>query len=273
LTERQHQFLSKEIRETLCQKFDVRIFIYFGVGIDGHTTNSKTHEFGDLDREIVQAIKNADYVISDNCLWPFHFRRDTILLGHFLWHDVLDTLSVSNSSKFSQNLLAEKKLLESAKSVIGLRNFSFGSICDLAENRLVHLPNYYPNKSSKKIQDVIWYATGTTGLNQIKVSSPLDCTIVKKESFELQQSPYLPLAIVGRPGLGTIRDCIEYQVPFCPVFSGSDIELENNSAVLKRYSQHSTILKTIENTLEAFTVEREEFLGMTSWKEFSRMIE
>jgi UDP-N-acetylglucosamine:LPS N-acetylglucosamine transferase len=43
-----------------------------------------------------------------------------------------------------------------------------------------------------------------------------------------------PRLVVGRAGLGTIRDCLASTTPFLPVTSGNDPELSHNAEVLAR---------------------------------------
>jgi hypothetical protein len=84
--------------------------------------------------------------------------------------------------------------------------------------------------------DKIWVALGTTGLhtNLLGKYSNLKNRLVPLESYMLHHASRLPMAVIGRPGLGTIRDCLSSGTVFIPFHNLLDIELDNNVETLKR---------------------------------------
>ena len=59
-------------------------------------------------------------------------------------------------------------------------------------------------------------------------------SLINKESHFLHIEKLLPLAVIGRPGLGTIRDCLASATPFIPFWSTSDPELTSNVEALSK---------------------------------------
>jgi hypothetical protein len=85
----------------------------------------------------------------------------------------------------------------------------------------------------------VWYAKGTTGLNRIH-SNTLENELREhglemktRETHRFSDSG-LPTLVLGRPGLGTIRDCLALSVPFLPYWVGEDPELSRNQDTMKK---------------------------------------
>jgi hypothetical protein len=85
----------------------------------------------------------------------------------------------------------------------------------------------------------VTFSNGTTGLNKLDENAlsadfeRLGLTLVAKESHKHIEGE-LPALTLGRPGLGTIRDCLAMGIAFLPCWEGEDPELEANQETLKR---------------------------------------
>ena len=273
LSEEQRFFLEEEVEVILAPKYEVKILVYGGIGIDGYRHQKNPNNPEMLDIHIQAVIKYVSVVISDNCIWPLFFRSDCILVGHFLWHDVLNLNDICKSGHARRILTLERKLLEKAKTVFGITRFSFGKLLELSSGRNLALPVYCPNKPEKRRNDQVWYSTGTTGFNQINIRKWLDPRIVIRESFKLETSEFLPNAILGRPGLGTIRDSIEWGVPFGPLYSSQDFELQNNVAVISKLRIELRSMAIGGHFFSTYLLDKNMFIGEVSWSQIESAIQ
>jgi UDP:flavonoid glycosyltransferase YjiC (YdhE family) len=53
--------------------------------------------------------------------------------------------------------------------------------------------------------------------------------IVERETYEFAEFKEKPKLVLGRPGLGTIRDCLATGIPFLPIWDKLDPELNSNT--------------------------------------------
>jgi UDP-N-acetylglucosamine:LPS N-acetylglucosamine transferase len=87
-------------------------------------------------------------------------------------------------------------------------------------------------------------STGTTELNCYpypKKIKKYNYKIEPLETFKLIGAAKKPSAVIGRPGLGTIRDCLAAGIIFIPYLRDYDPELESNILSLKNLSLVSSI--------------------------------
>lgn len=273
LSPKQNLTLKSEINDVLASNFEVKIILYEGFGLDGYAHLSKPSLPEFANPTFFEDLHKASIVISDNCIWPLQFRSDCIIFGHFLWHDVFKKEMQIGNVEFREVMDREQKLLERIKYAIGLKQFSFGEFDDITSDRKISFPLYYEYKKEKPRENEIWYASGTTGMNRIERDSLIGDGIVFKESFELNLSDYLPQAIIGRPGLGTLRDCIEWNVPFGPLYSGQDVELWNNERVIQKYCKRRTSLTLKSAVCEVYEFESGQFIRQTSYAEFANLFD
>tara|TARA_E500000318_G_scaffold112057_1_gene133760 strand:+ start:15258 stop:16226 length:969 start_codon:yes stop_codon:yes gene_type:complete len=173
-----------------------------------------------------------DLVISDNLLLPLKYRKDTIIMGSFLWKDIF-------FSKFGINRISteENKLLYTYKPlVITNKNVEIGSLREyknkiqtdwgyekqkkfLFDNikalnrKTVHLikPSFEYTPTYEEIFNVI--ANYTKDLHP---RSPSMYRVTNK--FEHTEDSIF----VGRPGVGLITHCIEHSIPLLALFDPDD---------------------------------------------------
>ena len=183
-----------------------------------------------------RAFGGADFVISDNSVWPLQITNKTILMAQFLWLDYWR----QNSADIQTDLEKEEAFLcEKAQVRLAIPIFQIKSSV-VPESITLPLKLFsYPRDAliaRKPVTREIWVAGGTTGLNSVTEKFPATLPdgfkVVSRETFHLSDFGYRPAAIAGRPGLGSIRDALGSGVPFLPLWGGEDFELEHNSRAL-----------------------------------------
>lgn len=185
-----------------------------------------------------QALVEADAVISDNSLWPALYNPNFFLFGHFEWLTYVRNLPMDNQEKIRETdvFKIEQELITKTLTWFRTRHFSINN--ELLDPISLDVPllryggdQKYPTTRT----NLLWVSRGTTGRN-----TPLTegkhfsgYPSVRRESWEMATSDHLPRAVIGRPGLGTIRDCLASNTPFIPSWRGIDSELASNESRLQ----------------------------------------
>jgi hypothetical protein len=233
LSSRQLKALSKELRG-LCP--ETKVFEIEGYGLDGPSQmNSKTRK---IPQSLQRQFRDFDFVISDNVTWPGSFLDTFLLMGHFTWIDYWKSRHPNQKKEFSTDISHARKISNWYSPV----DFSQMPTClDGIERIEIPLSRYVTDPNTSRNSDItsISFSNGTTGLNlsdenELRLElQNMNLVLTTKEShgFEKNRAPALTL---GRPGLGTIRDCLAFGIPFLPCWLGDDPELLNNEATLKR---------------------------------------
>ena len=74
----------------------------------------------------------------------------------------------------------------------------------------------------------------------------------------MKKTSVLPALVLGRPGMGTIRDCLEVGVPFIPFGSDFNVELESNNKNLLRLGLRNEcggVVEEVTQVLEGSGIE------------------
>jgi len=230
LSKRQFRLLSDEIKT-----LDITIVFIENYGLDGLLVDEKI-QVSKVSAEIISILKKADVVLSDNSFWPAKYTNKFYLLGHFEWL----THFIQNKGK--QNLISEKvareelQLVDRVNGWFQTKDFALNSEFTIPTVP-VPLLRYASDKSfEKEITLETWVACGTTGKNVLhSFINPINFTnLVRKESWRMNIEPHKPILIIGRPGLGTIRDCLASSTCFSSQWTGDDTELMNNESVLNK---------------------------------------
>jgi hypothetical protein len=190
----------------------------------------------------INKIQKCDLVISDNSIWPSRFNVNFILFGHFNWLNYWNAQTDKIFSKKTQETFEEEiQLLSKVNMSILLKHFSLKGKYNSQQNIQLKLPRYKSDSSfPKKIKpNSIWIANGTTGIGSsfnYKNLTRGHSNFELVETFKLITSSNKPSLVIGRPGLGTIRDCLASGTVFVPYMQVSDPELESNVLNLKKLS-------------------------------------
>lgn len=194
-------------------------------------------------------IDNESILISDNIVLTNSQSPYYYLHGHFNW------LDYENLTNCKEGLPAAETL--SYGNLLGwfkLNEFQLKS--DIPESKCHSIPFLRYNDLQKfersQLKNVVWVSKGTTSdfdltsLNRLKAAFP-ELQFVDLESYKLRVQTVLPVAVIGRPGLGTIKDCLEAGVPFVPIGYNFDVELTSNVNNLVRLG----LLASAENPVIA----------------------
>jgi hypothetical protein len=213
-------------------------------GIEGPAWASSGYEIRVPDQDVIHKIKNCNLIISDNVIWPFNYNQAFVLFGHFNWLNYWSQMGIKYFPPRTLDIFKEEvDLIEKIQIAFQFKSFTMGSERYAPKKILpMSLLRYqtdslFPKSIGKNV--TIWIAKGTTGLDQNILSERnLDKKIEFKEleTYQLINSKSKPSIILGRPGLGTIRDCLASGTPFLPIISNLDTELQSNVENLKKMS-------------------------------------
>ena len=267
-TQKQIKFLLPELN-SLGKKVDFKEISSYG--IDGPVWLNKGCLIESPPKQIIDLIRKYDLIVSDNVIWPIEFNQKFVLFGHFNW---IDYWSIKGQSKFSLNTLniyiKEKNLLKGVKYCLQFKDFKLKGDLMTKNSIGIKLLKYgsdvfFPLKIDA---NSVWIAQGTTQLyssnipNQIG-KSPL--SIFQKETFNLINSQNKPSIVIGRPGLGTIRDCLAAGILFIPIEEKQDPELESNIDNLKNLLPVLTLPVNQSNFYEILQKINSDKLSLEAW--------
>jgi hypothetical protein len=265
----QARLLKAEI-QTIQRKIDFVVIESKNFGLDAfHLKNLATFE--DITSDCKKQIASSDIVISDNSAWPAKYNENFYLFGHFDWvsYYKVSAFEQLKDSIISDQLANEFELLVNSKAWFRTKEFGFNSAFNLKVIEVPLLRYQSDNFDSKARGDEIWFANGTTGEN---ISTNFGTTInpvdiVRCETFRMNIKPNLPKMVFGRPGLGTIRDCLASRTYFHPLWEGRDVELESNSEHLHRLGLFKNL--TENSNLGVFNDEEISFRIKRFWEDNS----
>jgi len=233
-------------------------FIEIGYhGIDGPVWSQTIGKIEEPEQDVVAKIKNCELLISDNLIWPIKYNPSFVLFGHFNWLNYWSQMGMSNFSSKAIDIFSEEShLFEKIQLAFQFKDFTVNS-GHYTVNRTIQIKllryltdSQFPKSTGKT--HVAWVASGTTGLHKKLMSSKHiqeNIEFLEMETYQLIQSKIKPSFVLGRPGLGTIRDCLASGTPFLPYFGNLDIELSSNVNRLKQMSLYSGI-SSVDSDIE-----------------------
>lgn len=238
ITKRQYMVLSEDLHN-----LKIEVILIGNYGLDGLLIDPSINILK-IPKTISELISTADLVFSDNSLWPAKYATSFYLLGHFDWvthflHSSSDYLKTApNIDLLEQVVIKELDLTKNIIQWFQTRDFILTPSFDVLSTKIPLLRYSTDNFLGKYRQNETWFAQGTTGRNfESKLLNPLNFTkALKKETWQISLHKSAPLLVVGRPGLGTIRDCFASATCFYPLWTGYDLELDNNVKVLHRFN-------------------------------------
>jgi len=242
VTARQAELMQQEINLYSNLTGRLKVITIGDYGID--TIDPKFFRLDELDRPdrfVIQSLESCDAVISDNSFWAAEFVQEFYLLGHFDWIRFWQTHKKQKLLKIQDEILEYHAHFWWPKVKIWFRTVDFGwSVPKEVHSTDLPLIRYYTdstrNSKFRRQLNPVWIAYGTTG---DRLFSPNEIDVhglvkVEKESFHLHTSKNKPHFLIGRPGLGTIRDCLSTGTIFLPCGDGGNPELVKNSAELEK---------------------------------------
>jgi len=199
-----------------------------------------------------KTILNSDLIVSDNYVTTLG-KKKTILIGSFLWLDILNDIN-EESRKISE---FEQKLLEKYNpEMISVNKMYNNSIDKLT--RVNSVPWFESRKVFEKpffFNSILITAGGTNeldilfiklieriSLDNYRKNIYLESKLYKK--IKLNKKPLSPNvkefdfteisfkkidAVICRPGIGIITDCISYLIPIISIYGNKNSEIKFNA--------------------------------------------
>ncbi len=202
-----------------------------------------------------ELLKNSTLIVSDNLVAPLAFFPNTILLGSFLWFDVLRAHPYFDNRiiKFEEKLIKEKQV-----TMIAVKNIVMNSVLEFTKPKLV--PWFFSealrlSNTAEEKTDVLFSGGGTSLMKNIfqnmitEIADKVDYYkllvdknlfssdekgIKKYQLFDFTDEAFLKLkAIVCRPGIGVITTAIKNVVPIIAIDDGSNSEISHNAKCIE----------------------------------------
>ena len=200
-------------------------------------------------------LNNADLILSDNHVLPLRIFKNSILIGSFLWYD----LNLPFGSE-AQKIVNEERdfIRKRMPDMVCLEVMAMPEIINYTNP--IKIPwycNKLPKSSLQNSRKAILVTGGGTSLItnlflkyiklismlmsewDIFVDSKLDYEIGKSRCqnvklFKFNDEEFLRLnAIVCRPGLGILNDCVKYCIPSIVFDDVNNNEINHNSKRVK----------------------------------------
>lgn len=182
-------------------------------------------------RKLLGRIREARHILVDNLLWPANYVDEVHLFSHFTWMDFF-TKSLDYNVE-CRAIANEVQMLDKVKTWLSFADFRTDS--DLLDDvSKVDLPFYYDlafGDALPRVSDEIWVSQGRTGDNFVEevITKVPSNSFRFHESFEIATMKMAPKLVVARPGMGTIRDCLQSATPLLAVYSEGNFELSSNA--------------------------------------------
>lgn len=210
----------------------------------------------DYEKEFMKKYKNhlirADYIWSDNLIFPLKYRREVFLTGSFLWQDVINNTNIIKKE--------EKILFENQPTMIANKYFATPKVKLLQNYVGVGMYEYFPFQIPDNFYYKILLSCGKS--RQANVFFKKNLPIIKKE---IQKIPsYIDIfiepdyfkftssakniikanfteemfscisAAAIRPGIGTVCDVLLKGGRIFSFCEDNNIEINHNAEVLEK---------------------------------------
>lgn len=203
-------------------------------------------------RKYKKQLHEADFIWSDNLIFPLKYRKEVFLTGTFFWLDVFpDTLE-------SQK---EKEILSSCKPVmIANKYFATSGVRNFTNFKGVGMYEYYPVNFSKDGSKKLLISCGRSRSGNIYFQHYLDqiqdvlqklpeditiyiepsffhyfknCKNVHKADFSERMFSEITAAVI-RPGIGTICDVLSKGGRIFAFYEDDNFEIDHNAEILEQ---------------------------------------
>ena len=214
-------------------------------------------------KSLIKKLLSADHVISDNMAHPLSIRKDLILIGSFLWSDILSKKNPSNLKfiKQERNLIKKyKPLLICLKKMIYMKtNKNIKLIFfNWMRERKIHLNKKKFFKNKKKINVLIspskFYSKSLISniINKLNNEENINLYLPKSlmkghfnnkvRKFHYSNSNFKKIDFnICRAGVGAIEDSVQYNIPIMALPEKSNLEIISNLKNIKKYKLGFTL--------------------------------
>lgn len=231
-------FISRDQRIKLSSELakmnlDLNLIEIESYGIDGPVWFKRGRLVLEPPFDVVTEIAGCDFIISDNLTWPFKYNKNIALFGHFTWHDYWQRTRDFEALKSLEIFEEDHENLSNIPLAFEIKDFLLEPR-NFGENIKINLPRYHSDILADKNKNEttnIWLSQGTTNLldkSALDINLIKELGIIERETYEFEESRGKPRLVLGRPGLGTIRDCLAMGIPFLPIWDKMDPELNSN---------------------------------------------
>ncbi|MFC1979173.1 hypothetical protein ACFLVP_04215 [Chloroflexota bacterium] len=249
--------------DLLCSGFSIQV-IPFKIPVRWHANGNHYSEWlTNWHKDISEwNLSQYDYILSDNLVEPLLYNDRAILIGSFLWHDVLATAFSDNYQVQKYKAWAEEILGSIEPSMIVSRYFAMPATEQQTSTCGVGIVSFCRSNQNERRRVTPKHALmalgSTTGaerhlepivaaahaLNKASIKlflSPqwhdtlsLHCVETELYDFNSNQLDTIDLAII-RAGIGTISDCITAKVPMI-YMEEQNPEIKFNQRRLSEYA-------------------------------------
>ena len=197
-------------------------------------------------------LESADYIWSDNLIFPLKYRKEVFLTGSFLWLDVIEDVNVAKRE--------EEILIENHPIMIASKYFATPNVKNLTKFVGVGMYEYFPFHIPENFSHKILLSCGKSPSANIffkkyipvlkkeikKIPSPIEIFIdedyyqnfcfaknVKKANFSEEMFSCTSAAVI-RPGVRTICDVLLKGGRIFSFFEENNFEINHNAEVLEK---------------------------------------
>jgi hypothetical protein len=179
-------------------------------------------------------VLDADLVLSDNLAAVLGARPDAVLMGSFLWSDVLSRAYPTSSAVQAFVERDEGLLREHRPDMICLEAFAMPAVREqtnaIAVEPIVRGP--VDSNTLKRGPDgcLVFAAGGTRAadalLAPLHQHAAVAASVVWRDEVDAIDNAAV---VIGRPGIGTVTECIEHGVPLLAVCEDNSPEMTHNA--------------------------------------------
>ena len=197
-------------------------------------------------------LENADYIWSDNLIFPLKYRKEVFLTGSFLWLDVINDVNVVKRE--------EEILIENQPIMIANKYFATPNVKNLTKFEGVGMYEYFPFHIPENLPHKILLSCGKSPSANVffkkylpvlnkeikKIPSHIEIFIeadyyqnfcfaknVKKANFSEEMFSCISAAAI-RPGVGTVCDVLLKGGRIFSFFEDNNFEINHNAEILEK---------------------------------------
>ena len=224
------------------QRVQQRARFVYGVTQPGVQWRARAHEYGEelftWENRLLEHTAQADIVVCDNLPGALAVRPDTVLMGSFLWADVLE--HAHGSSAEVRQLVARDRALiaEHRPPMLCVGDIAMPAV--LSSTAAVPLPwmcekTGLPARAlsaDRPRVGVFGGATGSASEVLEAAAKQLEGRYIVERGGEAEARYETYDLVVCRPGIGTVTGCIADRVPMVLAYEPANLELAHNAARL-----------------------------------------
>jgi len=199
-----------------------------------------------------EILSRSDMLLSDNLVGALKIREDSLLIGSFLWHDII--LADSQEPEARKIAHFEKDLMSGLDPKIicqtGMAMEEIFRKCTPIE--VPWMCDELNISIRKRVKNILILGGGTKILDKKLISIAKDLindnnyevflptliyvvsTSQEFKEFKFNSSEFINIdLVICRPGIGTITDCIKYNIPVIALYDENNSEMRHNALMIE----------------------------------------